>query len=158
VADARYDVIIVGGGPAGLSAALVLGRSRRRVLVCDNGRPRNAASHGLHGYLTRDGILPGELLRIGGEQLEPYGVEFRQIEAADAERDVGGFSVLLAGGECVRSRLLLVATGVVDRLPEIDGVRELYGRSVFHCPYCDGWEMRDEPLAVYGRGRQGAGL
>jgi thioredoxin reductase len=153
-----YDAVIAGGGPAGLSAALVLGRCRRHVLVCDTGRPRNAASQGLHGFLTRDGVPPGELLRIAREQLEPYDVEIRQVEVTDARREDDEFLVLLDDRSCIRARLLLIATGVVDELPAIPGLRELYGRSVFHCPYCDGWELRDQPLAVYGRGRQGAGL
>ncbi len=153
-----YDVIIVGGGAAGLSAALVLGRCRRKVLVCDAGSPRNAASHGLHGYLTRDGILPLELLRIGREELERYGVELRSAEVTDACPEDGGFAVTLRDGGVLRSRKLLLATGVIDHIPNIEGMREFYGRSVFHCPYCDGWEVRDQPLAVYGKGTQGAGL
>ena len=154
-----FDVVIVGAGPAGLSAALVLGRSRRRVLVCDNGSPRNALSHGLHGYLTRDGIKPDDFLRIGREQLEQYEtVRFKGTEVIDAQHPADHFEVTLGDGEKVTSRKLLLATGVVDELPEIEGLPEFYGTSVFHCPYCDGWEMRDQPLAVYGHGENGLGL
>ncbi|MEP6913565.1 MAG: NAD(P)/FAD-dependent oxidoreductase, partial [bacterium] len=153
------DVIIVGGGPAGLSAALVLGRCRRRVLICDAGRPRNAASHGLHGFLTRDGIEPAEFLRLAREQLRPYEtVELRQAEVTNARRLATGFEITLNNGAVISSRKLLLATGVVDDIPAIEGLGELYGRSVFHCPYCDGWEMRDRSLAVYGRGENGLGL
>jgi thioredoxin reductase len=154
-----YDVAIVGAGPAGLSAALILGRCRRRVLVCDHGSPRNAASHALHGFLTRDGIEPAEFLRIGREQLESYQtVEFKQTEVVNIERSDSGFSLSLADGSNTRCKKLLLATGVKDKLPEIEGLMPLYGRSVFHCPYCDGWEMRDRKLAVYGAGESGPGL
>lgn len=154
-----YDVIVIGAGPAGLSAALMLGRSRRRVLVCDTGKPRNAASHALHGFLSRDGLPPLELLRIAREQMRQYEtVEMRDVEVTAAEcRDLR-FHVTLADGSEVQSRKLLIATGVVDNLPDIPGFRELYGRSVFHCPYCDGFEVRDQPLAIYGRGERGLGL
>lgn len=155
-----YDVIIVGAGPAGLSAGLILGRCRRTVLICDSGRPRNAASEGLHGYLTRDGVSPREFLAMGRRELEQYGtVELRDVGAADAACDEhGSFRVTLDDGAIVTSRKLLIATGVCDNLPEIDGIRELYGRSVFHCPYCDGWEIRDQPIAIYGKGSRGLGL
>ena len=156
-----YDVIVVGAGPAGLSAALMLGRCRRRVLVCDTGNPRNASSRALHGFLSRDGIAPQELLAIGRTELERYDtVEFRPVEVVDARwcKDEKRFEVAIASGERVRSRKLLLATGVADNLPEVDGIRELYGRSVFHCPYCDGWEVRDQPIAIYGRGEKGHGL
>lgn len=155
-----YDVVVVGAGPAGLSAALVLGRCGRSVLVCDTGRPRNAASLALHGYLTRDGIPPPEFLAIGRRELEQYDtVQLTPVGATAAECTPGGrFKVTLEDGQTIISRKLLIATGVVDNLPEIDGIRELYGRSVFHCPYCDGWELRDQPLVVYGRGKSGAGL
>lgn len=161
MADAHvaYDVIIVGGGPAGLSAALVLGRCRRRVLVCDAGQPRNAASQHMHGYLTRDGVNPREFLRMGREELARYRtVEIRDVQVTDARCEAHGFCAVLATGETVTSRKLLLATGVVDNVPQIAGVPELYGKSIFHCPYCDGWEIRDEPIAVYGRGARGAGL
>jgi thioredoxin reductase len=155
-----YDVIIVGAGPAGLSAALLLGRSRRRVLVCDTGQPRNAASHAMHGFLTRDGMAPREFLAIAREQLRQYDtVEIRDIEVVEAAcRSDARFHVAVAGGAAFESRKLLLATGVVDNVPEIPGFRELYGKSVFHCPYCDGWELRDQPLAIYGRGARGMGL
>ena len=159
----RFDVVVVGAGPAGLSAALILGRARRRVLVCDAGHPRNAPSHGLHCYLTRDGIDPREFLRLGREELRPYEtVELWQTEVTDARRlqedGADDFEVTLSNGERLTARKLLLATGVIDELPEIEGLSEFYGTSVFHCPYCDGWEMRDEPLAVFGRGENGLGL
>ena len=156
----RYDVIIVGAGPAGLSAALILGRCRRSVLICDNDRPRNAASHALHGYLTRDGIHPREFRSIGRDQLKPYDtIEVCDVAATDARcQPDGRFQVVLADGTHLHSRKLLVATGVCDNLPDIPGVQDLYGRSVFHCPYCDGWEIRDQPIAIYGSGDRGVGL
>ena len=159
-ASPEYDVVIVGAGPAGLSAALVLGRCRRAVLICDYGKPRNAASHALHGYLTRDGIDPHEFLAIGRREIERYDtVDRREVAVADAMcEDTGRFRVVLSDGSIVRSRKLLVATGVSDNLPDIDGIQEMYGRSVFHCPYCDGWEIRDQPMAIYGQGARGVGL
>jgi thioredoxin reductase len=157
--ESMFDVIIVGAGPAGLSAALVLGRCRRRVLLCDSGQPRNAASHALHGFLTRDGVGPAEFLRLAREQLAPYEtVELRQTEVTDALRLPTHFDLTLSDGQHISSRKLLLATGVVDELPELEGFAELYGRSVFHCPYCDGWELRDQPLAIYGKGENGFGL
>lgn len=154
-----FDVIIVGAGPAGLSAALMLGRCRRSVLVFDTRAPRNAASRALHGYLTRDGMPPLEFLQLARDQIGRYDtVQIRDAEVTDASCGADGFSIALADGQRFSSRKLLLATGVCDNLPEIPGFRELYGRSVFHCPYCDGWEVRDQPLAVYGRGARGVGL
>ena len=154
-----YDVVIVGAGPAGLSAALILGRSRRHVLVCDTGKPRNAASHAMHGFLSRDGMPPAEFLRIAREQLRQYdSVDMRDIEVIAAECIDSRFHVTLQGGGRVTARKLLIATGVVDNVPDSPGFGDLYGTSVFHCPYCDGWEVRDRPLAIYGRGARGLGL
>jgi thioredoxin reductase len=155
--ELRYDVVVVGGGSAGLSAALVLGRSRRRTLVLDAGEPRNAPSSGVHGFFSRDGIPPQELLEIGREQLEPYpSVEVRSARAAGASGENGGFEVILDDGALVRARKLLLATGVVDELPEKPGFEELWGRGVYHCPYCHGWEVRDRPLAVLNPGEGAA--
>jgi len=130
------------------------------VLVCDDGNPRNAASHAMHGYLTRDGIAPREFLHIAREQLKEYDcIELQDVEVTDAECQADNrFRVTLVNGAEIYSRKLLIATGVVDSVPELPGFRELYGQSVFHCPYCDGWEIRDQPLAIYGRGARGYGL
>jgi len=141
--------VVIGGGAAGLSAALVLGRSRRRVLLLDGGEPRNAPSSGVHGFFTRDGVSPGELLEIGRKQLEPYdSVEYRAVRAAEVSGSDGSFGVTLEGGDEALARKLVLATGVVDELPETPGFRELWGQGVYHCPYCHGWEVRDRPLAV----------
>ncbi len=150
------EVIIVGGGIAGLSAALVLGRCRRRTLVIDSGEPRNARSRALHGFLSRDGVDPWEMRRIGGEQLDAY-PDVTRIDGTviDAQCRQGGFDVDLADGRRFSGRMMLLATGIVDHLPQVEGLDRYYGRSVFHCPYCDGWETRDQPLAVYGRGEDG---
>jgi thioredoxin reductase len=154
----RYDVLVVGGGTAGLSAALVLGRSRRRTLVLDTGDPRNAPSSGVHGFFSRDGTPPKELLQIGHEQLRPYpSVEVRSARAIGVRGEDGGFEVDLDDGSSVGARKLLLATGVVDELPETPGFRELWGRGVYHCPYCHGWEVRDRPLAVYAGGQDPGG-
>jgi len=154
-----YDVIIIGAGPAGLSAALVLGRCRRSVLVCDSGQQRNAASHGLHGFITRDGIEPKEFLRIAREQLSQYEtVELQDATVVTGRREDDRFILTTAGGSSIACRKLLLATGVVDELPRMEGLDQFYGTSIFHCPYCDGWEMRDQAIAIYGRGENGSGL
>jgi thioredoxin reductase len=155
----EFEVIIVGGGPAGLSAALVLGRCLRTVLVCDAGHPRNEASHAMHGFLSRDNFPPMEFLQIARNQLEPYqNVKLLQMEVLDAVCVPNGFEVVLNDGTRVSCRKLLLATGVVDNLPQIPGAEEFYGKFIFHCPYCDGWEVRGQTLVVYGNGARGHGL
>jgi thioredoxin reductase len=154
-----YDVVVVGGGPAGLSAALMLGRCRRRVLLCDLGQPRNRRASALHGYLTRDGIPPPELNERGRAELPRYGVEVRQLGVTSAHPvDGTSYRICLADGSHEDARFLLIATGVVDDVPGVKGFEECYGRSVFHCPYCDGWEWRDRRLAVFGRAAGGTHL
>lgn len=141
-AKERYDVVVVGGGPAGLSAALVLGRACRSVLLCDSGEGRNAPAEGVHGFLGQDGTSPAELRRIGREQLRPYDVRLHDGAVVDARKVEGGFEVTLDDGQDVACRKLILATGMTDVLPEIPGLRELWGKSVIHCPYCHGWEFR----------------
>jgi thioredoxin reductase len=146
-----YDAIIIGGGPAGLSAALVLGRARRKVLVCDNGRQRNRHSDAMHGYLTRDGIPPKEFLKHAQDEVAGYGVEIRRATVKGAKAVDGVFEILLEDGTNCRGKKLLIATGVADKLPQISNVEDFYGRSVHHCPYCDGWEHKDERIAIYAK-------
>jgi len=153
-----FDVVIAGGGPAGLSAALLLGRCRRRVLLCDTGRPRNSRSQALHGFLSRDGISPLDLLRLGREELQQYGVESRQIAVDEVTPRGDRFDVRLANGDDIEAFTVLLATGVVDHPPAIPGLDECYGISVHHCPYCDGWEHRDHRIAVIGDKTSPAGL
>ena len=137
----------------------MLGRCRRRVLVCDSGEPRNRWSPAVHGFLTRDGTPPTVLLAAAREELVRYDtVELLAARVVDAVRERGRFLVTCADGATFRSRKLLLATGVVDELPSIAGIEAFYGRSVHHCPYCDGWEWRDQPIASYGRGEAGAVL
>ncbi|MFF3248691.1 NAD(P)/FAD-dependent oxidoreductase [Streptomyces sp. NPDC002870] len=144
-----YDVVIVGGGAAGLSAALVLGRARRSVLVVDAGEPRNAPAAYMQGYLTRDGMPPAQFLAEGRREVEAYGVRLVHDEVMAVLPDGDGeFDVALANGGTVHARRVVVATGLVDELPDIPGIAERWGRDVLHCPYCHGWEVRDQPLAV----------
>jgi thioredoxin reductase len=154
-----YDAVIVGGGPAGLNAALVLGRCRRKVLVYDTGRYRNQRSRSLHCFLSRDGIAPGQLLTLSREQLHPYNtIEFSRAEVGRVECQPEGFAIDGNGENRVQSRAVLIATGVVDELPKIQGIADFFGRSVHVCPYCDGWEHRDAPIAAFGQGEKGVGL
>ncbi len=143
-----YEVIVVGGGAAGLSAALVLGRARRRTLVVDAGEPRNAPAAHMQGYLTRDGMPPAEFLAKGREEIARYGVELVRDRADAAARKEGGFAVGLASGRTVRARQLVLATGLKDELPPVEGLAERFGRDVLHCPYCHGWEVRDQAFGV----------
>lgn len=155
----RYDVIVIGAGPAGLSAALVLARCRRTVLVCDSGKPRNAQSRALHGFLTRDGVTPTDLLSIARAQLHGYrSVTIRDVEVVGISAEADGFEVVFTTGTIVKCLKIVLATGVVDDIPRISGLKELYGRSVFHCPICDGWEVRDQTIGAYGRGDHGVTL
>jgi thioredoxin reductase len=154
------DVIIVGAGPAGLSAALVLGRACRSVLIFDQDLGRNRFTRKLHGYITREGTPPLEFRRMAREELKQFPHvthEVAKVESA-VRKEAGGFTVTVTDGRVFRSRRLLLATGVVDNVPDIPGLMDLYGQSVFHCPYCDGYELRGKALAVYGRGRRGYGL
>lgn len=150
-ASDRFDAVVIGGGPAGLSAALALGRATRRVLLASCGAPRNAPAHAAHNVFTRDGTSPAELLRIGREQLAPYNVTIRDECATDARAEGSEFVVTLETGD-VRARGIVLASGIRDVLPDIPGFRELWGSGVFHCPYCHGWEIANRPLAIYARG------
>jgi thioredoxin reductase len=147
-----YDVLVVGGGAAGLSGALMLGRSRRSVLVVDAGEPRNAPAAGVHGFLTRDGMEPSALLEAGRAEVLGYGVEVLEGRVTYAASTDDGFVATLEGGRRVGARRLLVTTGLVDELPDIPGVRERWGRDVLHCPYCHGWEVRDRPVGILASG------
>ncbi len=148
-----WDAIIVGGGPAGLTAALILGRCRRRVLLCDAGHPRNERAVAMHAFPTRDGFPPQEFLQIARKEIERYPSVHLWLDhsVATARRHERHFAVTLADGRTLLSRKLLLATGVTDELPKLEGIEEFYGRSVHHCPYCDGWETQDQPIAIYGR-------
>ncbi len=142
-----HDVVVVGGGAAGLSAALVLGRARRRVAVVDAGAPRNAPAEHMQGFLSRDGMPPADLLAAGRAEVAGYGVELVEDQVVGVDP---GFSVRLAGGRVLRARRILLTTGVRDDLPDIPGARQRWGRDLLHCPYCHGWEVRDQPIGVLG--------
>lgn len=148
MADSRLDVVVIGGGPAGLAAALMLGRSRRRVLVIDAGSPRNRFAAHMHGVLGNEGADPAELLARGRDEVAEYGV--RVVEGAVDRVDLvdGGVRVAVAGGVTHEARAALVATGITDELPEVPGLAQRWGTTVLHCPYCHGWEMRDRRLGV----------
>lgn len=146
----QWDVIIVGGGAAGLSAALTLGRASRRVLVVDAGEPRNRFASHMHGVLGHEGLDPADLLRRGREEASVYGVAFVSDLVVAVDEGDGGLSVQLAGGETILARAVIVASGITDELPDVDGLAEHWGTGVLHCPYCHGWEVRDQRLGVLG--------
>lgn len=148
----NYDVVVVGGGAAGLNGALLLARSRRPVLVVDAGAPRNSPAAAVHGLLGHDGVPPAELLERGRAEVRGYGGQVVGGEVTAAARDGDGFSVVLADGRAVRARRLLVASGLTDELPDVPGVRERWGRDVVHCPYCHGWEVRGQAIGVLASG------
>jgi thioredoxin reductase (NADPH) len=148
-----YDVVVIGGGAAGLSGAVALARSRRRVLVVDSGRPRNAPAVAMHNYLGREGARPTDLLADGRAELVGYGGEVVRGEVTAARReDDGTFTVTLDDGRSPTARRLLVATGLVDELPDLPGLADRWGRDVLHCPYCHGWEVRDQPIGILATG------
>ncbi|HEY5853424.1 MAG TPA: NAD(P)/FAD-dependent oxidoreductase [Aldersonia sp.] len=150
---ATYDVAVVGGGAAGLSAATTLARSRRSVLVFDAGAPRNAPAAGVHNFLSRDGMAPRDLVAVARTELESYGGRVVAATAVSAQRGGNGsvgFAVQLDDGARFHARRLVVATGVRDILPDIPGLRDRWGRDVLHCPYCHGWEVRDRTIVVIG--------
>jgi len=146
--DQPYDVIVVGGGAAGLNAALVLARARRRVVVIDAGAPRNRFAEHMHGFLTRDGMSPLELLELGRAEVRGYGVEIVTTTATRADGEAGAFTVTLDDGRSLSARRLLIATGLRDELPDIPGLAGQWGRGAVACPYCDGWEVRDRRVGV----------
>lgn len=148
----EVDVVVIGGGAAGLSAAVTLGRSRRTVAVIDAGQPRNAPADGVHGFLTRDGIVPLDLVAVGRQEVDRYGGLLIPGEATGVARGERGFQVQLADGRTVHARRLLVTSGLVDELPDVAGIHQRWGRDVLHCPYCHGWEVRDQPVGVLGTG------
>ena len=148
-----YDVVVIGGGAAGLNGALQLARSRRSVLVVDAGQPRNRPAHAVHGLLGHDGLPPAQLLARGRDEVRGYGGEVVTGAVAAVRGDLdSGFTVALADGRAVRARRLLVTSGLVDELPDIPGLRERWGRDVVHCPYCHGWEVRDQAIGVLASG------
>ena len=148
----RYDVLVVGGGAAGLGGALTLARARRSVLVVHDRAPRNAPAAHMHAYLGLDGLPPADLLARGRAEVEGYGAEVVEDRVVDVRRDGDGFRAALAGGRVVRSRRVLIATGLVDALPDVPGLAARWGRDVLHCPFCHGWEVRDRAVAVLGSG------
>jgi thioredoxin reductase len=150
------DCIIIGGGPAGLNAAVVLGRCRRKVMLFDTGEQRNRSSQGMHNYLTRDDILPAGFLQLAQQEINKYGVKLVHKKIISAKKNSAGiFEAKDTDGNIYQSKKLLVATGVKDNLPPIEGIQEFYGKSVFHCPYCDGWEVRDKNIGVYAKNKEG---
>lgn len=150
-----YDVTIIGGGPAGLNAALVLGRARKNVTIIDEGRPRNSVTRQVHGFLTRDGITPREFRRIAKEEMSAYpSVSFVADTAVAFTGTDGQFQIETAQGQTFASKKVLFAVGMKDEPIDIPGLQEVYGKSAFVCPYCDGWELRDQPLVIIKKGAE----
>jgi thioredoxin reductase len=154
-----WDVIIVGAGPAGSNAAMVLARIRRSVLVIDDEKPRNERSKGMHNYLTRDGILPADYLEMAHHELEQYGVQHVKAYAVSARKlEDHGFEIKDSNDAVYLAKKLLIATGVTDIIPDIPGMKELWGKGVYHCPYCDGYELCDQNIGLYARRINGFGM
>lgn len=152
----KVDCAIIGGGPAGLQAALVLGRARRSVALIDDNRPRNAVTRASHGFLTRDGVKPAEFRRIAYEEVLRYpSVAHERWQALEIKGEDGAFTITGEGGERVEARKVIISAGLKETFPDIPGLREVYGTSMFNCPFCDGWELRDQPLIVV-TGQEGA--
>jgi len=144
-----YDCAIVGGGPAGLNAALVLGRARRSVAVIDNNQPRNRVTHASHGFITRDNVTPAEFRRIAYEEVLRYpSVRHWQVDVNHLRKTEQGFEIMTQSDEVIQARKVILATGLREVFPDIEGLHDFYGSSLFNCPYCDGWELRDQPLVI----------
>ncbi|WP_152393472.1 NAD(P)/FAD-dependent oxidoreductase [Paenibacillus guangzhouensis] len=142
-----YDCAIIGGGPAGLNAALVLGRARRRVALLDNNQPRNSVTHASHGFITRDNVAPAEFRRVAYEEVLRYpSVHHWQLDVTDVHAAGQGFDIVMSSGNQLQARKVIIATGLKEIFPAIEGFHDFYGKSIFNCPYCDAWEMRDQPL------------
>lgn len=149
------DCAIIGGGPAGLNAALVLGRARRTVMLFDNSKPRNAVTQHSHGFITRDGIKPKEFRALAHEDISKYpSVEIKMSKVVGVKMERGVFALVTARGDVYHARTILIATGLKENLPAIKGLQDCYGKSLFSCPYCDGWELRDKPLVVISEAPQ----
>jgi thioredoxin reductase len=153
-----YDVTIIGGGPAGLSAALLLGRCMRKIIVFNSGEHRNALSEAMNGFISRDGTQPQEFLKLARQDLKKYDVDIQEKTIVKAKLEDGMFQVTDTDDQVYLSRRLLIATGVKDRWPNLPGIEPFNGKSVHHCPYCDGWESKNKALGAYGKNRDAVGL
>ena len=151
------DCAIIGGGPAGLNAALVLGRAKRHVVMFDDNKPRNAVTQETHGFLTRDGVNPGEFRAIAHQEISRYpSVDIRNARITDVSKHENLFEVVEDNGEVFQAKTVILATGLKETLPAIEGISDYYGKSLFNCPYCDGWELRDKPLVIIAENEQAA--